>query len=187
MATKEDNKWHMYFVYAVVLAIFGMVIYLVVVGQQTEDQYYATITFVTDESTNSVLVPAYPSGDDGTVYGGIKVVRDAFAAKMQSLGTDINVPATGAWSFNAQPRQPATGDTPDYYWSYTFPAPSELNVKESVIKEIVENDMSVGDFFSEAPADVLEWATARFNGANGPLSVSISYGNRAAAAASISV
>lgn len=184
MATKEDNKWHMYFVYAVILAIFGMVIYLVVVGQQTEDQYYLTITFRSDESGTSVIAPTYPTGANGTLKGGVNAVRDALVSKVDSLdGVNLSISGSGSWSFAAHPRLNDAGDTPDYYWSYTFPAPGEMTTNASVLEQIVNNDYDVNKFFSEASVDVQDWAAATFTDASQPVTVSIAYGNRAAATA----
>lgn len=184
MATKEDNKWHMYFVYAVVLAIFGMVIYLVVVNQQIEDQYYLTISFVSDDSASPNAPPTYPTGDDGNLYGGMRAVRDALVAKVDSLSdVNIDIPGLGAWSFNAVAQFKSTTDV-DYVYSYTFPAPREIFEKESALEKLISSEYNVTEFFDQASQEIRDWSTTVF-AAGTEVRGSLTYGSRDSVAGAV--
>jgi len=177
MATKEDNKYHMYFIYALILAIFGMVIYLVVVNQEIENQYYLTLTIVGDDSVQQIVPPTYPSGANGTLRGGMNAIRSALVSKLNTIsGVNLVVPGLDYWSFNAIASFKTTADV-DYQFVYTFPAPSEITNSASALGAFVSAEYNLTQLFSESSVELQTWAAATFVGAN-QVRLSLTYGTR---------
>jgi len=170
---REGYKWAMYFTLAVVIAIFGMVIYITVQEERQADRYYISLIF----SGNGAL-PTYPTGNTGTLNGGIKTIRDAVAAHVEAdADVTFGVPAWGDWKLSVVPEIPTGGGAvTTNFFHYSFPAPSNLmNDVETLLDNISRDGLTITQLFGAGTAD-LTWAQAVPLDAN--FNVSLNYGER---------
>ena len=173
LSKTAEHKWMTYFIWTVIIAIFGMVIYMVTVDEKKEDRYYASVIF---HSANSA--PLYPP-DTGTLEGGIKKVRDA-VANLVSETSDVNfkVPSHRDWHLNAVPilDNDTSGLNGGFHYFYTFPlSHTDFGDAGKLADDFADGAFTVNNLFSYN-ADDLTWATNSFT--DGPVSVNLTYGTR---------
>lgn len=174
MSRNEEHKWMTYFIWAVIIAIFGMVIYMVTMDEKKEDRYWLSLNFVQD--TASLDLPTYPTGSTGTLDEGIKVVRDAVADKVATLDdVDFNVPHQSKWKLSINPT--GTSGSNDIVYTYSFPASSELKTTSPYLNELVENTGTVGNLFNQSSDEVIAWANTTFGNASSVIAT-LNYGTR---------
>lgn len=182
MVGKSDTKWHMYAAYILIVAVFAMVIYLVVVGTQQDNNYYVTLSFFGDDSATDVTAPIYPVDNSGNLNGGLEVVRNALVDLANNTDNlDMNVPVTSAWSFSSPVHYKGAGGG-DYVWNYTFPFPQAMSGKNGIAEYLIDNELTVAEFFANSSDDVQTWANTVFGDAN-DVRVSVTYGTRDSVAA----
>jgi hypothetical protein len=170
---KEGYKWAMYFTLAVVLAIFGMVIYITVQEQSHNDRYWVNMVF----SGNGGL-PTFPTGNTGTLNGGIRTIRDAVSALIENdVDVTFKVPAWGDWKLTIVPEIPTGGGAvTTNFFIYSFQAPSNLlNDVETILDNISRDAMTTTDLFGAGSTD-LTWANAVPLDAN--INATLTFGTR---------
>jgi hypothetical protein len=174
MSKIEEHKWMTYVVWAVIIAIFGMVIYLVTMDEKKEDRYWVSLVFV--QNNADLDLPVYPNNSTGTLNGGIKTVRDAVASKVDSYtNVDFKVPHASQWKLSIAPN--ANTDEFDVIYTYSFPASSEMSTTKPFLNEILDSNETVGDIFDQSSADVKSWADTVFSNAT-PIIAALNYGTR---------
>ena len=174
MSKIEEHKWMTYVVWAVIIAIFGMVIYLVTMDEKKEDRYWVSLVFF-QSNENSVL-PAYPATATGTLDGGIKAVRDALAERVATYSNvDFKVPHASQWKLSGT--TVGSASAPDVIYTYSFPASSEMTTTGPLLFELLESSETVGDLFSSSAADVQTWANSIFID-DTLINASLNYGTR---------
>jgi hypothetical protein len=154
----EGHKWMAYFIWAVIITIFGLVIYIIT---QNNDKYYFSLTVYQDEST--AIAPAYPDTATGTLQNGVAVFRNALVTKLDALGVNYKVAPVGQWKFSAAPMFLQTGETNvSYVYRYSFPCSAEMKASDSLLETTINSIGGVTALFSDAPTAESNWATTTF-------------------------
>ncbi len=173
LSKSETHKWELYLIFAVILVIFGLVIYLVVMDEKHEDRYYGSLVFF------SATAPTHPLSAEGTLESGIKTVRNALV-KLVDATADVNfkVPHESDWKLTVSP-QITTGtatSTGNLYY-YSFPVGKDVVTDVGrLVDDVISGPVAVADLFADAPAADLAWSASAFTDTD--LSVSLTYGTR---------
>lgn len=172
LSKTEDHKWMTYFIWAVIIAIFGMVIYMVTMDEKKNDRYYVSVIF-----HNANSAPLYPP-DTGTLEGGVKKVRDA-VANLVSETSDVNfkVPHSNSWDLNVVPVIASNSSTPSgFHYFYSFPiSHTDYGDAGKLADDFADGSFTVANLFNYN-ADDLTWATNSFTA--GPVSINLTFGTR---------
>ena len=159
---KEHHKWMYYLTFAVILVIFGLVIYQVVMQERKVDQYYLSIILEPKgHDVTTAGLPTFPSGASGTLNGGIEQVREAVATSVNDrFGQNLNVPHWSKWALNIVPSiDPTGGSLTNVSYHYTFPVSSDMMADtEFVLTNILVSTETVADLFSNTTGDAPGWA-----------------------------
>lgn len=161
----EHHKLISYFILALIIAVFGLVVYQVVMQEQKVDQYYVTVSLSALSQDPTTGPPVYPVGPDGTIDGGIKQVRDSIQ-QVASNSPNFKIPHESKWKLNVVPViNEANGSIANVYYHYTFPVSTFL-VSRSVnqsnnFSSLLGTDSTLASFF--VGSEKLTWAQNFFD------------------------
>ncbi len=174
MKEAEHHKWQHYLMLALIVTIFGLMIYQVVMQERKVDQYYMSFVF-TPLNADTTITPTFPTGLTGTFNGGIKEVRNALVDRVNDDALiNVSVPKWSDWKVNAVPSfDPTDGSNTNMAYHYTFPVPASVLNDTKIALELVLEDATDRDGFFAGDADRLAWAQATFDP---DINVSLTYG-----------
>lgn len=169
----KENRWTYYFLLALIIVIFGLVIYLTVLGENKSDKYYYTIIFSAKDQTGGDI--RYPDNDtSGTLEGVVKEVANYAGYYFSS---NINVPDWSRWTMNIIPDiNPANGNITNVFYHFSFPInQSQFRSPDMTgrMSDISNGTLTLGDIFNTDES--LTWAQTFFAD---PVSGTITYGDR---------
>lgn len=170
----EHNIFLSYLMLAIVIVIFGLMIYQVIMQEDKSDQYYFTLKFSALSQDPSSGPPVYPLGNSGTLNEGIKLVRDSFRTlALTDPDLDFNIPHWSEWKINIVPVIDETdGSVANTYYQYTFPVSSKSTTKpEVLLNSVLGDSLTLSVLFSNTPD--LAWAQTYFDD---NVSSSLTYG-----------
>lgn len=166
MKEAEHQRWQHYLILAVVLTIFGLMIYQVVMQEQKVDQYYVSVILAPTDNDITGGLPTYPMGASGTLNGGIRRVRDAVASVVAAdTSFNMHIPHWSKWKLNVVPViDPTTHALTGANYHYTFPIRSAvLDDTATILDIILANSQTVTDLFINEATEVKTWATDTFD------------------------
>ena len=167
MKEVEHHRWQHYLLLAMVITIFGLMIYQVVMQEQKVDRYYISVVlapFGNDVTTAGL--PTYPTGAAGNLNGGVQRVRDAVASVVAAdSNNSMYVPHWSKWKLNVVPVvDPTTHTLNGVNYHYTFPIRSAvLDDTTTLLDTILANSQTITQLFANETTGDQTWATATFD------------------------
>jgi len=191
MENAMNHRWMKLFIYALIAAVFGMVIYLVVKAEQDPERYMVNIAIGlgTGEAPANDSENNY-SGENATLEKGMETVRNALktflgdSANATKYG-QLAVPDVSEWRMAIKYDSSHSLGAPIVV--YSFPSDSSVTDANSFVKKFVPAYgpfTSTGLFSSSDPA-IQKWELDVFSGS--PVSVGITYGTNGTAQNSIQI
>jgi len=162
----EHHKWTWYLMVAVILTIFGLMIYQVVMQEQKVEQYYVTVVLAPAGQDVTGGLPVYPADATGTINAGIQQVRNAVNDLVDATsGVNMKVPHWSKWKLNMMPVIDPTDQTlVSVNYHYTFPvASSILGDTENIMDLVLRDSASITTLFGAASTTRGAWAVAVFD------------------------